>query len=117
MAPARMSLRIFRRSPALALSAVLALAMGIGSTTTMFSIARLVIGQGSKLIAIGIAVGLVIAVGLSHALAAATEFFQPAGVLTYLAIAGALVATAAAALLRPVRRALALAPVDALRRE
>ena len=169
---ARMSLRIFRRSPALALSAVIALAMGIGFTTTMFSIvrggtralpvenpdqivaltrtstrgtdvdpvpfdyvassrvqrsytglgafdniARLVIGQGSKLIAIGIAVGLAIAVGLSHALAAATEFFQPAGVLTYLAIAGALVATATVALLRPVRRALALAPIDALRRE
>ena len=81
------------------------------------NIARLVIGQGSKLIGIGVAVGLVIAVGLSHALAAATEFFQPAGALTYVAIAGALVATAAAALVRPVRRALALAPVDALRRE
>jgi len=36
----RTSLRIFRRSPALALSAVLALAMGIGFTTTMFSIVR-----------------------------------------------------------------------------
>ena len=61
-------------------------------------IARLVLGQGSKLIGVGTAVGLVIAVGLSHALAAATEFFQPAGALTYVAIAGALVATAAAAL-------------------
>jgi putative ABC transport system permease protein len=81
------------------------------------NIARLVIGQGSKLIAIGVAAGLVIAVGLSHALAAATEFFQPAGALTYVAIAVALVATAAAALVRPVRRALALAPVEALRRE
>ncbi|HEX6052498.1 MAG TPA: ADOP family duplicated permease [Gemmatimonadaceae bacterium] len=81
------------------------------------AIARLVIGQGSRLIGIGVAVGLVIAVGLSHALAAATEFFQPAGAPTYVAIAGALVATAAAALVRPVRRALALAPVDALRRE
>jgi ABC-type antimicrobial peptide transport system permease subunit len=80
-------------------------------------IARLVLGQGSKLIGIGTAVGLVIAVGLSHALAAATEFFQPAGVLTYLAIAGALVTTAAAGLVRPVRRALTLAPIDALRRE
>ena len=37
---ARMSLRIFRRSPALALSAVIALAMGIGFTTTMFGIVR-----------------------------------------------------------------------------
>lgn len=80
-------------------------------------IARLVLGQGSKLIGVGTAVGLVIAVGLSHALAAATEFFQPAGALTYVAIAGALLATAAAALVLPVSRALALAPVDALRRE
>jgi predicted permease len=80
-------------------------------------IARLVLGQGSRLISIGTAVGLVIAVGLSHVLAATTDFFQPAGGLTYVAIAGALIATAAAALIRPVRRALALAPVDALRRE
>jgi len=80
-------------------------------------IARLVLRQGSKLIGIGTAVGLVIAVGLSYALAAATEFFQPAGALTYVAIAATLVMTAAAGLLRPVRRALALQPVDALRRE
>ena len=37
---ARASWRIFRRSPALAASAVLALAMGIGFTATMFSIVR-----------------------------------------------------------------------------
>ena len=36
----RISLRIFRRSPTLALSAVVALAIGIGLTTTMFSIVR-----------------------------------------------------------------------------
>ena len=36
----RTSRLIFRRSPALALSAVLALAMGVGFTTTMFSIVR-----------------------------------------------------------------------------
>src|SRR4030095_13458641 len=36
----RVSLRICRRSPALALSAIIALAMGIGFTTTMFSIVR-----------------------------------------------------------------------------
>jgi len=76
-----------------------------------------VLRQGSWLIGIGTAVGLVIAVGLSHALAAATEFFQAAGVLTYVAIAAALVLTAAAGLLRPVRHALALQPVEALRRE
>src|SRR5262245_19037604 len=40
LADVRTSLRIFRRSPTLALSAVVALAMGIGLTTTMFSIVR-----------------------------------------------------------------------------
>ena len=79
-------------------------------------------GIGTSIVAFAkttgpIAVGLVIAVGVSHALAATTEFFQAAGALTYVAIAGALVMTAAAGLLRPVRRALALQPVDALRRE
>jgi hypothetical protein len=58
----------------------------------------------------------VIAVGLSHAMASATEFLKPAAALTYVAIAAALLATSAMALVRPVRRALALAPAEALRR-
>ena len=63
-------------------------------------IARLVLGQGSKLIGIGTGVGLVIAVGVSHAMAAATEFFKPAGALTYVGITSVLLATAAVALAR-----------------
>jgi hypothetical protein len=59
----------------------------------------------------------VIAFGLSHALAAVTEFVRPAGIMTYLAIAAALTVTAAAGLLRPVRRSLALEPMEALRRD
>ena len=51
------------------------------------------------------------------AASATTEFFQPAGVMTYVAIAGALLTTAGAALVRPLRRALALEPMEALRRE
>jgi ABC-type antimicrobial peptide transport system permease subunit len=80
-------------------------------------IARLVLGQGMGLVGVGTAVGLVIAFALSHVLAAVTEFFQPAGPITYVAIALALMATAGAGLLRPVRRSLALTPMDALRRE
>ena len=82
-----------------------------------WNVTRLVLGQGLRLVGIGTAIGLVIAFGLSHALAAATEFLQPAGALIYVALAGALLATAAAGLLRPVQRALALAPMEALRRE
>jgi hypothetical protein len=80
-------------------------------------VARLVLGQGMRLIGAGTVVGLVIAFALSHLLAAVTEFFEPAGPLTYVAIALALVATAGAGLLRPVRRSLALTPMEALRRD
>jgi ABC-type antimicrobial peptide transport system permease subunit len=78
-------------------------------------IVRLVLRQGGSLVALGTAVGLAIAVALSHVLAAVTEFLTPAGVTTYLAIALALTATAAAGLVRPVRRALLLQPMEALR--
>jgi hypothetical protein len=78
-------------------------------------VVTLVLGQGASLVGIGTAVGLFIAFGLSHALAAVIEFVQPAGLATYLAIAVVLVATALAGLLRPVLRALALQPMTALR--
>jgi putative ABC transport system permease protein len=80
-------------------------------------IVRLVIGQGAVLIGAGTGIGLLIAFGLSQALSAVAEFLQPAAGVTYVAIAGALTATAAVGLLRPVRRALALQAMDALRRE
>jgi ABC-type antimicrobial peptide transport system permease subunit len=80
-------------------------------------IISLVLRQGIKLVGTGTAVGLVIAFGLSHVLASVTQVFQPAGALTYVAIAGALACTAATGLLRPVRRALSLEPMVALRRE
>jgi ABC-type antimicrobial peptide transport system permease subunit len=80
-------------------------------------ILRLVLRQGGSLIAYGIAAGLLIAFGLSQALAAATEFVQPAAPATYLAIATALLLTAAVGLLRPIHRALSLQPMEALRYE
>jgi ABC-type antimicrobial peptide transport system permease subunit len=80
-------------------------------------IISLVLRQGIKLVGTGTAVGLVIAFGLSHVLASVTQVFQPAGALTYVAIAGALACTAATGLLRPVRHALSLEPMVALRRE
>jgi ABC-type antimicrobial peptide transport system permease subunit len=79
------------------------------------AIVTLVARQGATLIAMGVAVGLFIAFGLSQALAATTEFVQPAAPLTYVAIAIALVVTAAAGLVRPVWRALRLDPMEALR--
>jgi putative ABC transport system permease protein len=77
----------------------------------------LVLRQGMTLIVSGTAVGLLVAFGLSRALAASLEPIEPAGALTYVAIAGTLCGTALLGLLRPVRRALALQPVSALRME
>jgi predicted permease len=79
------------------------------------NVVALVLRQGAVLVGIGTVVGLFLAFALSQAMAAATEFVEPAGVVMYLAIAGALAATALAGLLRPVLRALALQPMTALR--
>jgi predicted permease len=87
--------------------------VALGATSR--DVVRLVLGQGANLVLIGTAFGLLIAFALSHALASAIEFVEPAGLLTYLMIAGALSATALAGLLSPVRRALALQPLSALR--
>jgi hypothetical protein len=57
---------------------------------------------------------LLIAFGLSHALAAGVDFVEPAGPLTYVAIAGSLACAALLGLLRPVQRVLALELVSAL---
>jgi ABC-type antimicrobial peptide transport system permease subunit len=77
----------------------------------------LVLRQGVPLIALGTSMGLLVAYGLSQALAANLEPIEPASPLTYVAIAGTLCGTALLGLLRPVRRALALEPVAALRLE
>jgi hypothetical protein len=80
-------------------------------------VVRLVLRQGATLVALGTAIGLLIAFGLSQALASVMEVAEPAGWLTYLGIVVALGGTALVGLLRPVRRALALEPMTALRLE
>jgi len=75
----------------------------------------LVLRQGGILVGAGTAIGLFIAFGLSQALAAGIDVIEPAGPLTYAAIAGTLGGAALLGLLRPVRRALALQPMAALR--
>ncbi len=82
---------------------------------TRGAVVRLVARQAGRVIAIGIAIGLLLAFGISQALSAATDFIQPAAPGTYALIAAALLATAAVALVRPVWRALSLDPVTALR--
>jgi hypothetical protein len=75
----------------------------------------LVLRQGLTLVGVGTAIGLFIAFGRSQALAAGIDVVEPAGVTTYLAIVGMLGAAALLGLVRPVRRALALAPAVSLR--
>jgi putative ABC transport system permease protein len=82
---------------------------------TRGEIVRLVLRQGTTLVGVGTGIGLLIAFGLSHALAANLDVLRPAGPLTYVAIAGTLIATALAGLLRPVQRALSMQPMTALR--
>ena len=78
-------------------------------------VVTLVLRQGMPLVGIGTGLGLLIAFGLSHAMAAQVEFVHPASTLTYVAIAATLGATAMAALIGPTRRALMLQPMRALR--
>jgi len=82
-----------------------------------YDVVTLVLRQGAMLVASGTAAGLLIAFGLSHAMASQVDFIQPAGTLTYVGIAGALGITALAGMLRPVRQALGLQPMTALRLE
>jgi len=80
-------------------------------------VAALVLRQGAWLVGAGMAVGLLIAFALSRAMAANVDFIRPAAPLTYVAIAGVIGVTALAGLLRPVRRAVGLPPMTALRLE
>jgi predicted permease len=80
-------------------------------------VVSLVLRQGMTLIAGGTAAGLVLAFALSRMLAAGLEPIEPAGPLTFVAIGGTLILTALIGILRPVRRAVSLDPMTALRLE
>jgi predicted permease len=80
-------------------------------------IARLVLGDGGRQIAIGGAVGMLLAWALSRALASAIEPVLQADMLIFTAVLAMLVITGLIALLVPTRRALSVEPVRALRSE
>jgi hypothetical protein len=78
----------------------------------------LVIGEGSGPLAIGGAVGLVLAAALSHALAASIgDPMRPPGWSLYPFVAVVIGGTTLAALLVPIRKALGVQPASALRAE
>jgi len=80
-------------------------------------VTRLVIGQGLRLTAVGLAVGCGLALVLGRALQAVLYGVGPADPLTYAGVAGVLGAAALLAALGPARRAARVDPMTVLRSE
>ena len=76
---------------------------------------RLVFGQGMKLAAAGVVIGLAIAYGLTRVLASLLFGVKAADPLTFGGVALILILIAAAATWFPARRAAAVEPLEALR--
>lgn len=81
------------------------------------SILRMIVGQGLRPALLGIALGAIGAWWLSRYVAALLFETKPFDILTYLAVAALLLATAAAACYLPGRRAMQIDPAAALRIE
>ena len=73
------------------------------------------IRRGLTLIAIGMVIGSVLAIGAGQALAALLPSVRAADALPYLAVAAILFVVGAAACYVPARRAMRLDPVEILR--
>jgi putative ABC transport system permease protein len=81
------------------------------------SIFGLVIGQGLRMSAIGIGIGLVIAIATTRVMSSMLVGVRPTDPLTFVAIVVVFLAIAAAACWMPARRAAAMDPNVALRQE
>jgi len=81
------------------------------------SVLRLIVGQGARLAAGGIVVGIAGAFALSRVMAGLLYGVSATDPLTYLALAAILAAVALAACAVPARRAVLVDPVVALRAE
>lgn len=81
------------------------------------NVLKLVVGQGARLAAYGIAAGLGAAWGLTRLMVTMLFGVKPADFYTFAAISGLLGAVALGASYMPSRRAMALDPVTALRHE
>jgi putative ABC transport system permease protein len=81
------------------------------------SVLRLVLGEGVGLTAVGVAIGLVAAVGSSRLLRSLLVGVSSVDPVTLITVAGALVGVALLASLFPAKRAMAVSPTEALRAE
>ena len=89
------------------------IALGASSAT----VSRLVLEDGFRLAALGLAIGVSIAVASTRALSSLLYNVRPADPPTYAAIAVLVAGVALAASYVPARRAARVDPVDALRAE
>jgi len=89
--------------------------VALGATRS--SIAQLVLRQGSIVIGSGLAVGLLLALGMGHWVKSFLYQVQPLDGLTYMAVAFALVAIGLIASVLPARRAASIEPMQALRED
>ena len=81
------------------------------------NVLRLVVGEGMRPVAVGMAVGLVFAVGATRLLMSYLFGVSPLDAVTFVAVAAILTAVALTASYLPARRAAAMDPVRALRAE
>jgi predicted permease len=81
------------------------------------NVVRMVIAQGMRLPLVGLLIGLAAALGLTRLMTRLLFGTSPTDPLTYAAVTLVLVAVAIGACYAPARRAAAIEPVDALRRE
>jgi predicted permease len=89
------------------------MALGAGTRQLL----ALIIGEGARLTAIGLAIGIIAAVGLARFISSLLYGIRPADVVSFAGAALVLTATAILACYIPARRAIRVDPVVALRYE
>jgi hypothetical protein len=78
---------------------------------------RMVLGQGGRLVVIGLAIGLLVSAGVTAAIARFVVLVSPTDPTTFVGVTTALAAVALVACYLPARRAMRVNPVAALRHE
>jgi ABC-type antimicrobial peptide transport system permease subunit len=93
------------------------LGVRIALGATRRDVLRLVLAQGARLAVIGIAIGVVGALGLARVVASLLHGVGPTDPLTFVAVSVTLAAVAVAACYVPARRATRVDPLVAMRAE